>query len=91
VNFVAITLCVASQRIIRKVGVYFIMDSVRKRLDTPSYSKYAVIFLSITILINLHSSIFLSFPCAVNDMGENPLSNAVSLLDLYHLCKYLTT
>jgi hypothetical protein len=37
VGFVAITLCVASQRVILKVSVYFVIDSVRKLLDTPSY------------------------------------------------------
>jgi hypothetical protein len=37
VNFVAITLYVASQRVF--VVVYFVMDSVRKLLDKPSYSK----------------------------------------------------
>jgi hypothetical protein len=36
VNFAAITLCVASQRVFI-VGVYFVSDSVRKRLDTDSY------------------------------------------------------
>jgi hypothetical protein len=34
VSFVAITLCVASQRVIPKVSVYFVIDSVRKLLDT---------------------------------------------------------
>jgi hypothetical protein len=37
VSFAAITLCVASQRVFVAVGVYFIIDSVRKPLDTPSY------------------------------------------------------
>jgi hypothetical protein len=41
VSFEAITLCVASQRVFIVVSVYFVIDSVRKRLDTPSYgSKY---------------------------------------------------
>jgi hypothetical protein len=35
VSFTAITLCVASQRVF--VFVYFVIDSVRKLLDTPSY------------------------------------------------------
>jgi hypothetical protein len=35
-NFAAITLCVASQRVF-VVVVYFVIDSVRKLLDTPSY------------------------------------------------------
>jgi hypothetical protein len=36
VSFVAPTLCVASQRVF-VVVVYFVIDSVRKLLDTPSY------------------------------------------------------
>jgi hypothetical protein len=37
VNFAAITLWRGQQRVIPKVGVYFIIDSVRKLLNTPSY------------------------------------------------------
>jgi len=37
VSFDAITLSVASQRVFIVVGVNFVIDSVRKRLDTPSY------------------------------------------------------
>jgi hypothetical protein len=37
VSFAAITLCVASQRVFIVVVVYFVIDSVRKLLDTPSY------------------------------------------------------
>jgi hypothetical protein len=35
VGFAAISLCVASQRVF--IVVYFVIDSVRKLLDTPSY------------------------------------------------------
>jgi hypothetical protein len=37
VSFAAITLCVASQRVFIVVSVYFVIDSVRKLLDTLSY------------------------------------------------------
>jgi hypothetical protein len=37
VSFAAITLCVASQRVFNVVSVYFVIDSVPKLLDTPSY------------------------------------------------------
>jgi hypothetical protein len=37
------TLCVASQRVILKVNVYFVIDSVRKLLDTASYNKIRLI------------------------------------------------
>jgi hypothetical protein len=37
-EFTAITLCVASQRVfdVVIVAIYFVIDSVRKLLDTPS-------------------------------------------------------
>jgi hypothetical protein len=38
VSFAAITLCVASQRVLT-VATDFVIDSVRKLLDTPSYLK----------------------------------------------------
>jgi hypothetical protein len=38
VSFVAIILCVASQRVFIVVSVYFVIDSDRKLLDTPSYT-----------------------------------------------------
>jgi hypothetical protein len=37
VSFTAITLCVASQRVFIVIVVYFLIDSVRKLLDTLSY------------------------------------------------------
>jgi hypothetical protein len=37
VSFTTITLCVASQRVFIVVSVYFVIDSVRKLLDTLSY------------------------------------------------------
>jgi len=37
VSFAAITLCVASKRVFIVVVVYFVVDSVRKLLDTPLY------------------------------------------------------
>jgi hypothetical protein len=37
VRFDAITLCVTSQRVFIVVSVYFVIDSVRKLLDTPAY------------------------------------------------------
>jgi hypothetical protein len=37
VSFVAITLCVDAQRVFIVVSTYFVIDTVRKLLDTPSY------------------------------------------------------
>jgi hypothetical protein len=36
VSFSTITLCAASQRVFIVVSIYFVIDSVRKLLDTPS-------------------------------------------------------
>jgi hypothetical protein len=40
VSFAAITLCFAPQRVIPKVSVYFVIDWVRKLLDTQSYDDF---------------------------------------------------
>jgi hypothetical protein len=37
-SFAIITLCIASQRVFIVVSINFVIDSVRKLLDTPSYS-----------------------------------------------------
>jgi hypothetical protein len=37
VIFAAVTLCVTSQRVFVVVSVYFVIDSVRKLLDSSSY------------------------------------------------------
>jgi hypothetical protein len=37
VSFAAVTLCVASQRVFLVLSIYFIIDSVRKLLDSPPY------------------------------------------------------
>jgi hypothetical protein len=48
VSFAAITLCVASQRVFIVV-VYFVIDSVRKLLDKPSYYKLTILFLRVLL------------------------------------------
>jgi hypothetical protein len=37
VSSAAINLCVASRRVFTVISVYFVIDSIRKLLDTPSY------------------------------------------------------
>jgi hypothetical protein len=39
VSFAAITLRVAFQRVFIVVSIYFVIDSVRKLLDTPLYTR----------------------------------------------------
>jgi hypothetical protein len=49
VSFAAVTLCVASQLmfvVVVVVVVYFVIDSVRKHLDTPSFMSVCVCVLS---------------------------------------------
>jgi hypothetical protein len=54
VSFAAITLCVASQRVFIVVSVYFVIESVRKLLDTPSYIQIIVSIFSYFITVNSH-------------------------------------
>jgi hypothetical protein len=60
VSFAAMTLCVVSQQVFIVIVVCFFIDSVQKRLDTPSYMvklacyeapQYAVFFRIIIIII----------------------------------------
>jgi hypothetical protein len=59
VSFAAVTLCVASKRVFIVV-VYFIIDSVRKLLDTPAYEyvvfQWDVISTKIMIVYSLSIS-----------------------------------
>jgi len=75
VSFVAITLCVASQRefivVVVVVVVYFVIYSVRQLLETPSYLKQ--------IEHNLfHTSIYTSFVKRIT-----PLFHTVTSKDIY--------
>jgi hypothetical protein len=49
VSFVAVILYVASQRVFIFVSVYFVIDTVRKLLDTPSYISFLLLTLSLSI------------------------------------------
>jgi hypothetical protein len=42
-EFAVTTLCVASQRVIPKVSVYFVIVSVRKLLNTTSYIRRPIV------------------------------------------------
>jgi len=46
VSFAPITLYVAAQRVFNLVVVYFLIDSVRKLLDTPSYMATLHVFIA---------------------------------------------
>jgi hypothetical protein len=47
VNFAVITLYIAYQRVIPNVSLYFVIDSVRKLLDTPSDVSAATMSISV--------------------------------------------
>jgi hypothetical protein len=49
VSFAAITLCVASRRVFVAVVVYFVIDSVRKLLNTPSYDSRDIFLHSLLV------------------------------------------
>jgi hypothetical protein len=69
VSFAAITLCVASQRLFIVVRVYFVIDSLRKLLDTPSYLSAVVTEISLVYLCTVSSTlinILLSFISLIN-------------------------
>jgi hypothetical protein len=59
----AITLCVASQRVFIIV-VYFVIESVRKLLDTSSYVWYVTIFFGMESTWRFHVECFLSSACS---------------------------
>jgi hypothetical protein len=60
VSFAAITLCIASQWVVQEVSIYFVIESVRKHMDTSSnvwrpYSVYMEVGIKIVrkwIIIN---------------------------------------
>jgi hypothetical protein len=49
VSFVAITLCIASQRVFIVASVHFVIDSVRKLLDKLSYYGGRQYFVSVCL------------------------------------------
>jgi hypothetical protein len=64
VSFAAITLCVASQRVLIVVSVYFVIDSVRKLLDTSSYLVLGRIFIDMILEISNKNEV--DFPVPTN-------------------------
>jgi hypothetical protein len=53
-SFASINLCVASQRVFIGVAVvvYFVMDSVRKLLDTPSAISFSLCQFNVTLTLH---------------------------------------
>jgi hypothetical protein len=68
VSFAAIVLCVASQRVFIVVSVYFVIDSVRKLLDTPSYVE-SVLWIVMLGYFAVGSQRF-EGPCCIHFQGE---------------------
>jgi hypothetical protein len=69
VSFAAITLCVASKRVFIVVNVYFVIDSVLKLFDTPSYTRRGAQIMKLFIKEFFHPPsqvhIFPSAPCSI--------------------------
>jgi len=68
VSFASITLYVASQRVFIVVSVYFVIDSVRKLLDTPSYVE-SVLWIVMLGYFAVGSQRF-EGPCCIHFQGE---------------------
>jgi hypothetical protein len=66
VGFAAITICFASQRVFIVVRVYFVIDSVRKLLDTPSYVR-VYIYIYICVCVCVCVFIFMSLTLSGSD------------------------
>jgi hypothetical protein len=74
VSFAAVTLFVASQGVFIVVVVYFVIDSVRKLLDTTSYFKESC--WKVCQLQSLGDTWYWSIPAAVY-FGPNPPDHAL--------------
>jgi len=55
VSFAAITLCIASRQVFIVVVVYFVIDSVRKLLDTPSCMSLVCRYVRLCVITTNHS------------------------------------
>jgi hypothetical protein len=73
VSFAVLTFCVASQRVTTKVSVYFVIDSVRKLLDTLSYS----------MMMGQQILNFASSPCSTFPRSPRPLSPSKNIFPCF--------
>jgi hypothetical protein len=69
VSFSAIAVCVASERVIARVSVYFVIESVRKLFDTPSYA----VLLPRSLLSDLDQKIREAGTFAITDLNAELL------------------
>jgi hypothetical protein len=53
VSFAAIMLRVASQQVFIVLSIYFVIDSVQKLLDIPSYVAYLLLILTYSMVQNI--------------------------------------
>jgi hypothetical protein len=74
VSFAPLTLCVGSQLVFIVVSVYFVIDSVWKLLDTPSYFLYN----ESSIITNLHSINLYKIRHLKTFLGYQPCHNVMS-------------
>jgi hypothetical protein len=88
VSFAAITLYVASKRVF--IVVYFVMGSVQKLLDTPSYGAGSTSEIQATFEVEPHSNIHQwPIPFSLHEATrEKNLSEIVTLGNLEPVCMY---
>jgi len=78
VSFSVITVYVASQRVILKISVYFVIDSVRELLDTPSYMRLTKLSVFITVRASVTSINFFFW-------GGGKSSNILMRSETFHI------
>jgi hypothetical protein len=92
VSFAAITLCVASQRVFIVVSVCFVIDSVRKLLDTPLYleSVFTIFFvLKHVVRCNKGISGFYQTPVYLTVFKTLTIGLLFELISLHNLGRFL--
>jgi hypothetical protein len=71
-SFAAITLCVASQRVFIVVSIYFVIDSVRKLLDIPSYINCTGVQVTLAFILLRHRTSHFGQRLAVMPLSTFP-------------------
>jgi len=77
VSFAAITLCIASQLVFIVVNVYFILDLVRKLLDTLSYMCVRVCVYAYCVCIYVHMYVCM-YVCMYVSIATNEAAHNIN-------------
>jgi len=87
-SFAAITLCVASQRVFIVVSAYFVVYSVRKLLNTPSYD--AIVLHHVTRWFRYHSTMRNVEHCQLTQMAFVFITHSLSNSDCMEMTLFNT-